>query len=106
MNYENRKLLDLARDQPCAHCGRNDGTVVAAHSNQSIHGKGARLKAHDCFIAFLCVRCHSWLDQGANAKDPLGIYYATREDKAEMFNRAMFNTMRYMWEKDLIEVKR
>jgi uncharacterized CHY-type Zn-finger protein len=26
------------------------------------HGKGVGIKAHDCYIAFLCSRCHSDYD--------------------------------------------
>jgi len=46
--YRNRKLLDMIRESPeCMHCGRyNDGTVVAAHSNQLRDGKGKSIKAH------------------------------------------------------------
>jgi hypothetical protein len=66
MTYRSRKLLDAAREAPiCFSCDRpNDGTVVAAHSNQSRDGKGAGHKAADYRIAFLCCSCHSELDQG------------------------------------------
>lgn len=103
MNYRNRKLLDLARDQPCANCGAEDGTVVAAHSNCGIHGKGKSLKAHDCFHAHLCHRCHAWLDQGSS-DDPTGIYKGTRYDKDMMFIRAMEATMLRLWQQGRIKV--
>jgi hypothetical protein len=46
-------------------CGRfNDGTVVAAHSNQLRDGKGKSIKAHDYRTAALCYSCHMELDQG------------------------------------------
>jgi hypothetical protein len=48
------------------HCGRQDGTVVAAHSNQLRDGKGRGIKAHDYRIAALCYQCHYELDQGAH----------------------------------------
>lgn len=63
--FRSRYLLDTARDQPCMYCGIQDGTIVAAHSNRHRHGKGVGIKAHDCFIAFLCSRCHHELDQGS-----------------------------------------
>lgn len=63
-HFRSKRLLEAARLLPCQHCGRDDGTVVAAHSNQLVHGKGGALKAHDCFIAALCAVCHSALDQG------------------------------------------
>jgi hypothetical protein len=62
--YRNKKLLELVRQSPCQTCGTQDGTVVAAHSNQLRDGKGRSLKAHDYRIAALCFRCHSELDQG------------------------------------------
>jgi hypothetical protein len=62
--YRNKKLLELVRQSPCQTCGVQDGTVVAAHSNQLRDGKGRGLKAHDYRIAALCFRCHSELDQG------------------------------------------
>ena len=58
------KLLKACRELPCQHCGRQDGTVVAAHSNQSKHGKGRGIKASDVFVASLCFVCHAELDQG------------------------------------------
>ena len=61
--YRNRKLLDEAAKHSCQGCGADDNTIVAAHSNQGMHGKGLGLKAHDCFIAFLCARCHEFVDR-------------------------------------------
>lgn len=89
MNYRNRKLLDAARDQPCMCCGIQDGTIVAAHSNQSRHGKGMSIKAHDCFIAFLCHRCHSELDQGSKL---------SKEERIEMWQQAYDRTMLHLWQ--------
>jgi len=62
--YRNKKLLEFARKFPCQNCGIEDGTVVAAHSNQLRDGKGKGIKAHDYRIASLCFKCHSELDQG------------------------------------------
>lgn len=59
-----RKLLEACRDLACQHCGRDDGTVVAAHSNQAKHGKGRAIKASDVFVAALCMGCHYAIDQG------------------------------------------
>jgi hypothetical protein len=61
--YRNQAVLDVARHvEECLFCGKRDGTVVAAHSNQSRHGKGGGLKAHDCFVAYLCHACHDAVD--------------------------------------------
>ena len=62
--YRNPKLLKLARLAPCMACGADDGTIVAAHSNQGRDGKGMGMKASDAAIAFLCYRCHTDIDQG------------------------------------------
>jgi hypothetical protein len=62
--YRDRRLLDAVRQSPCQHCGVQDGTVVAAHSNQLRDGKGRSLKAHDYRIAALCFKCHTEIDQG------------------------------------------
>ena len=65
MNYRNAKLLRAVREAPCMMCGIQDGTVVAAHSNQLRDGKGRGIKAHDYRIAAMCYRCHAEIDQGA-----------------------------------------
>jgi hypothetical protein len=48
-----KKLLEACREIPCQLCGAQDGTVVAAHSNQAKHGKGRGIKASDEFVAAL-----------------------------------------------------
>lgn len=59
-----KRLLENARLIPCQHCGTDDGTVVAAHTNWG-GGKGRSIKADDNLIASLCYSCHSQLDQGS-----------------------------------------
>jgi len=61
--YRNPKLLALAKDAPCAICG-SYGTTVAAHANWAWAGKGMGRKADDSFVAFLCYKHHSAIDQG------------------------------------------
>ena len=97
MNYRNRALLDLARDAPCMGCGKQDGTTVAAHSNWREHGKGMSVKAHDCFVAFLCFVCHAALDQGKEM---------SRDQRYETWLMAHFKTMLYLWQKELIGVRK
>lgn len=65
MNYRNQKLLEAVRELPCGNCGRQDGTVVAAHSNQLRDGKGKGIKADDYRVAALCYTCHMEIDQGS-----------------------------------------
>lgn len=69
MTYRNPAVLSEARRHPCQFCGRDDGTVVAAHSNSQRHNKGMGHKAHDVFVAYLCHSCHSFVDQGSAARD-------------------------------------
>jgi len=89
-------LLDAARELPCQHCGAQDGTVVAAHSNQLRDGKGRGLKAHDYRIASLCYRCHSELDQGARM---------SKAERLEMFEAAHRSTIGTMFELGILVVK-
>lgn len=96
--YRSRRLLDLAHEvNRCQNCGsyQLEG-CEPAHSNLGEHGKGKGLKAHDCFFAALCHKCHVWLDQG-KGKDPSGIFDGTREGKREMFFRAMCATWLWLW---------
>ena len=84
--YRNKKILMSAKGQPCTvhsiWCNGNPETTVAAHSNQSIHGKSRGMKAHECYIAYACSDCHRWLDESA----------ASRAEKVEAFNAAMHRT--------------
>lgn len=65
----NPALLAMARGRPCllmvpAACGHRVDTVVAAHSNLPEHGKAMSRKADDCYSAWACFACHTWLDTG------------------------------------------
>ena len=95
--YRNQKLLEAVRESPCQHCGVNDGTVCAAHSNQLRDGKGRGLKAHDYRIAALCFKCHSELDQGRDL---------SREERVNMFEDAHRATVGWLFENDIIGLKR
>ena len=57
-------LLRNAREIPCQHCGADDGTVVAAHTNWQ-GGKGRGIRADDNLISSLCYLCHMEIDQGS-----------------------------------------
>ena len=97
MNYRNKKLLEAVRDIPCQHCGTQDGTVVAAHSNQLRDGKGKGIKAHDFRIAALCYRCHADLDQGSKM---------SKEERKEVWEEAHRRTIGELFLRDLIDVAR
>ncbi len=63
-----KRYTDAAKGQPCIKCGRQDGTVVAAHYSglyASRLGKGGAVKAHDHCTAHLCGVCHSYMDSYA-----------------------------------------
>lgn len=92
MNYRNQKLLKLARNKPCAHCSRDDGTTVAAHANWYEFGYGMGIKSHDCFIAWLCHGCHAELDQGGTM---------TKQEKRDMWQLAHIKTMVDLFEHHL-----
>ena len=93
--YRNKKLLVACRDLSCQHCGNQDGTVVAAHSNQLRDGKGRGLKAHDYRVAALCYACHMELDQGSNLSKLLRI---------EMWEEAHRKTIGQLFELNLLVV--
>jgi hypothetical protein len=80
-----KRLLCAARSIPCQLCGSDDGTVVAAHSNQSVHGKGKSVKSSDVFIASLCHKCHMEIDQGSTL---------TEAERATQWNKAHAKTFR------------
>ena len=88
-NYRNKKLLEIVRKSPCQNCGAQDGTVVAAHSNQARDGKGMGIKAHDYRIAALCHACHSNLDQGIKL---------SRQERLELWEAAHRATIGWLFE--------
>jgi hypothetical protein len=96
MIYRNKKLLELVRQSPCQTCGSQDGTVVAAHSNQLRDGKGRGMKAHDYRIAALCYRCHMELDQGTKM---------TKEERADSWDEAHRGTIGWLFENGHLDVK-
>lgn len=96
MNYRNKKLLEVVRDSPCQLCGAEDGTVVAAHSNQLRDGKGRAIKSHDFRVAALCFRCHAEIDQGSKM---------SKEDRVDIWEMAHRKTIGWLFENDHLEVK-
>ncbi len=94
--YRNQKLLEAARESPCQICGANDGTVVAAHSNQLRDGKGRGLKAHDYRISSLCYQCHMDLDQGAKL---------TKEERVNKWEDAHRRTIGWLFDNGYLGVK-
>ena len=97
-HFRDRKLLDLAYQVTCQVRlpGCQGGPGEPAHSNQSRHGKGGMLKAHDCFFASACRACHRELDQGRTLN---------REEKFDLWQRAHEATFLELWKRGLIGVK-
>ncbi len=91
-----QKLKDAARHYACAHCGRDDGTVVAAHCNELALGRGFAHKTPDYLIAFLCNVCHDVVDGRAGG--------LRQEEKRAMWNRAYVVTMQWLWKDGRIQV--
>ena len=96
MIYRNKKLLELVRQSPCQTCGTEDGTVVAAHSNQLRDGKGRGIKAHDYRIAALCYSCHMELDQGKSLD---------KAERVEIWEEAHRKTIAWLFENNYIELR-
>jgi hypothetical protein len=94
--YRNKQLLELVRKFPCQACEIEDGTVVAAHSNQLRDGKGKGIKAHDYRIASLCFKCHSELDQGKNL---------TKIERLELWEEAHRKTIALLFESGFLHTK-
>lgn len=93
--YRNEKLLRACRDLPCQHCGIDDGTTVAAHSNQLRDGKGRGIKAHDYRVAALCFKCHVDIDQGI---------ILNKAERIEIWEEAHRKTIAQLFERELIKV--
>lgn len=97
-NYRNRRLLDLAHEIPCQADFPHvcEGSVVPAHSNQGIFGRGAFYKSHDWAYAALCHDAHDYVDgrRGGWAK----------EDKQAAWLRAYIKTQTYIWENGKVRV--
>ena len=95
--YRNKKLLEIARLLPCQHCGIEDGTVVAAHSNQLRDGKGRGLKSSDFRIASLCFCCHAEADTSSTLSKVARIEMweqAHRATIGELFERGLVGVMK------------
>jgi len=96
MNYRNKHLLEVCRHLACAICGKQDGTVVASHSNQQRDGKGMGIKAHDYRIASLCHTCHMEIDQGV---------FMDKQDRINAWDEAHRKTIGMLFESNHLVIK-
>lgn len=91
--YRSKKLLEACRQLPCQLCQTEDGTVIAAHSNQLMDGKGKGIKASDYRIAALCFTCHMDIDQGNKL---------SKEQRREFWEISHRKTIGELFERGLI----
>lgn len=98
MNWRSKKLLAAAKDAPhCMACFTpNDGTVVAAHSNQQRDGKGTGIKANDYRIALMCNTCHHEIDNGSGL---------SRIERLAIWEDAHRHTIGWLFESGRVGVK-
>jgi hypothetical protein len=92
-NWRSPKLLREAKDRPCmiqipGICNGDSRTVVACHSNMSIHGRGFSFKSHDWACSWCCAACHRAIDSGTRL---------TREEKESYFLRGMSRTLEVLF---------
>lgn len=87
-----RKMMEAYRLIPCQRCGRADGTVCGAHSNQGQHGKGRSIKADDNQAASLCHSCHYEIDQGSSL---------SRDERTKLWEQAQAKTVRELLSRGL-----
>lgn len=90
--WECKAYRDAAAKGSCVNCGTTDGTVVFAHGNESLFGKGKGLKAHDVFGADLCHHCHGYVDN-QQKQERTGVWGDNREDRLEFMRRMIFLTL-------------
>lgn len=68
---------------------------MAAHANWQEYGKGYGLKAHDCYVAFLCQNCHDYVDGRRGAWSNV--------QKRELWEKAWRNTILYLFESGIVK---
>ena len=95
LNWRSPPLLKAVRGMPCQNCGRDDGTVCAAHSNQLRDQKGRGIKSHDFRIAALCHTCHHEIDAGNKL---------TKDERHAIWELAHRKTLGELFERGLVKV--
>jgi transcription elongation factor Elf1 len=93
-------LRDLARDQACVRCSKQDGSTVLAHytgPRRHAYGGGFGIKCHDSIGAWLCGVCHKWMDTESRDK-------SAKWEHSEEFLHLVALTVRRMWELGLVRI--
>ena len=102
MSLEKRKpirseaILKSAEGESCTICGKNDGTTVFCHLNESWAGKGMGQKADDIAGFFGCNECHDLYDQRSS-----NLYNHSQYE----IMRAMYRTWVSLIAKGIITIK-
>ena len=92
-----KAIRKAANGEDCTVCGRNDGTTVFCHLNESWAGKGMGQKADDLGAGFFgCHHCHMGFDGHLD-----GNYKIDWRDVAI----AIYRTTRRLYEKGIITIK-
>lgn len=97
MHFRSKKLTDSAEDKPCAFCGNQDGTTVAAHANKVALGKGKGIKVPDFYHVRACQACHDLYDGRVPGWSPA--------ERDERFMWAYFRTVKAWFDEQLVVVK-
>lgn len=97
MSFRSQKLRDAAEHHDCVLCGTS-GKTVAAHPNSVALGKGTGCKAPDCYLAYVCNRCHDMID-GRIELDPMW------DSPMECWTTAYLRTVKLWFESGLVRVK-
>ena len=93
--YRSERLLRAVVSLDCQICGIH-GRTQAAHANWGVYGKGMSQKAHDCFVAALCVDCHREIDQGKEL---------TKEERQQQWEMAFRATLLALFQNGLVRAK-
>lgn len=100
MTFRSRKLLNLLHDTPCMAQFPHDCTahlsVVPAHANDLLFGRGSYHKPDDCFVAAMCQEAHDFID-GRKGGWP-------KESKRSEWMLAYVETQRYLWTHEKVKV--
>ena len=96
MNYRDRDLLNLCYEFDCllnieGVC--TGGTGEPCHANWPEFGKGAGMKAHDCYAVPGCRACHMELDQGSRL---------TKDERKHIWMRAFLRYLPMLWLRGLL----
>src|SRR4030065_1434200 len=86
-----KAITQAANGEACTVCGKNDGTTVFCHLNESWAGKGMGQKADDIAGFFGCGVCHTAYDHNGKSLQKYGGHTISGPDDKELM-RAMYRT--------------